>query len=259
MDEHKSEEQSKKIKIYKTIVKPKDIESLPIIEIARKYPPYSWKKLFEDADDEINLISRNIDNFEKDNGKSLPLRRDVFKAFELCDRRDIKVVIFGQDPYHQLLSNGLPRAQGLSFSVSKKDELPSSLRNIYKEIKNDVGIDNSNKHGDLSSWARQGVMLLNACLTVKPSEALSHKKIWDPFIKKALKDISEANPKCIYVFWGGRAKALIKMLVGNQIKLQAAHPSGLSAARGFFECKHFSKINEILRSQGKKEINWEVD
>src|SRR5690606_19127370 len=159
-----------------------------------------------------------------------------------------------QDPYHQVMYNGKPRAQGMSFSVSKDDSIPSSLCNIFKEINDDLGINN-NTHGDLSCWARQGVLLLNSCLTVKPCEAGSHNKdLWMGFIDRVLKYIARINPKCIYVLWGAWAKHIKPMIEGKPHILESTHPSGYSARKGFFGCKHFSRINEILIEEGKEEI-----
>lgn len=244
------------IKVNRIIKKPDNIEDLTIIEIARKYPPLTWMKLFKYADPELELISQILESIEKDGKVFFPLKKDIFKAFELCPRSKIKVVIFGQDPYKQLLPTGKPRAQGLSFSADKNDAIPDSLQHIFKEIKDDVGISNYS-HGDLTAWAKQGILLLNIYLTVQPDEKEFHQ-FWGGFINKAIKDIAQANPNCIYVLWGGHARKLIKLIEGSPPLLTASHPSGLSCNRGFYGCKHFSKINEILRKQGKEEINWEI-
>ncbi len=248
----------KKIRVIRITRKPDNIEELPIIEIARKYPPPSWKDVFNYADDELELISELLDGVEKNQGKFFPKKVNLFKAFELCSRSKVKVVIFGQDPYHQMLYTGEPRAQGLAFSVSPSDSIPSSLQNIYKEIQSDVGISNF-AHGDLTHWAEQGILLLNTCLTVQPNQAGSHKHIWAGFINKVIKDIAQANSKCIYVLWGNHAKKLAKLIEGSPPVLESSHPSGLSANRGFLGCKHFSQINELLRAQGKEEIDWNID
>lgn len=252
------EPQKRRINVIRHIKKPDNIEDLSIIEIARKYPPPTWKNVFEYADDEIELASNILEDIESREGRSFPLRRDIFRAFEMCPRHQIKVAIFGMDPYPQILGDGSPRAQGLSFSVREDDQIPSSLQNIFKELKADLEIDNYS-HGDLSSWARQGVLLVNYCLTVSPGKPGSHKRLWIGFMDKVIKDIAQANKDCIYVLWGNEAKKLAKMIEGNPLLLTAAHPSGLSASRGFLGCKHFSQINEELIRLGKMPIDWHIN
>jgi len=248
---------TRKIRIIRNVQKPDNIEKLSIIEITRKYPPPTWKDVFKEADDELELISELLGDKEKVDGTFFPRKADLFKAFELCPRNSVKVVIFGQDPYHQMLYTGEPRAQGLSFSVGRTDVIPSSLQNIFKEIKSDVGIDNYS-HGDLSCWAKQGILLLNTCLTVQPNQAGSHKHVWAGFIDKVIKDIAQANQDCIYVLWGNVAKKLSSSIEGSPPILESSHPSGFSYTRGFKGCCHFSQINEILRNQGRTEIDWSV-
>lgn len=245
-------EKKRRIRVIRKRTKPKNIEDLSVIEICRKYPPATWEEVFKQADDELELVSSILDNEDE----YYPLKCNLFRAFELCPRHKVRVIIFGQDPYHQIQYNGEPRAQGLSFSVSENDTIPSSLNNIFKEILSDVNVSNIN--GDLTPWAQQGVLLLNVCLTVRPQEAGSHKKIWLGFIDKVLKDIAQVNPNCIYVLWGVWAKSIRFMIEGNPSILEATHPSGFSANKGFYGCKHFSKINEILLELGKEEINWQT-
>lgn len=234
-----------------------DLNNESVFTISQKYPPVTWETLFvKKAKEELRLISSILDRREKNDGPYLPEKINIFRAFDLCPSDKVNVVIFGQDPYHQVLYDGKSRAQGLAFSVSKEDEIPSSLANIFKEISSDLEIDNDFQHGDLTYWARQGILLLNTCLTVQPHLPKSHGKFWLSFVKKVIKYIATVNKDCIYVLWGAEAKSLKKFIEGDPPILEAAHPSGLSFSRGFKGCKHFSKINEILKKQGKPQIDW---
>lgn len=237
--------------------RPPELNNESVFTISQKYPPIGWEILFnKKSKEELRLISSILDRREKNDGQYLPEKINIFRAFDLCPANKVSVVIFGQDPYHQVLYNGKPRAQGLAFSVSEDDEIPSSLSNIFKEISSDLGIENDFRHGDLTYWAQQGILLLNTCLTVQPHIPKSHGKFWLSFIKKVIKFIAVLNKDCIYVLWGGEAKSLKKFIEGNPPILEAAHPSGLSYARGFKGCKHFSQINSILKHQGRPQIDW---
>lgn len=236
----------------KVVERSYELNSCTVYELSQRYFPLTWEHLFtKKAKQELELISSILDKKEKNEGPYLPEKINIFRAFDLCRSDEIKIVIFGQDPYHQP-----GRAQGLAFSVSKEDEIPSSLSNIFKEISDDLDIPNDFKHGDLTSWAEQGILLLNTCLTVQPHLPKSHGKFWLSFIKRTIKEIAVYNKDCIYVLWGNDARSLKKFIEGDPPILEAAHPSGLSYARGFRGCKHFSKINEILKKQGKQEIDW---
>lgn len=191
---------------------------------------------------------------EKALGKTIyPPGREIFKAFELTPLDKVKAVILGQDPYH-----GYGQAMGLSFSVPDNVPAPPSLKNIFKEIEDDLGIRMSGKT-NLEPWARQGVLLLNAILTVEAGMAASHSKIgWEPFTDAVISCLSENCNGIVFLLWGNFArskKALID--TSRHYVLEAAHPSPL--ARGaFFGCRHFSKTNEILVSEGKTPINWQL-
>ncbi len=215
--------------------------------------PKSWilehKKHFdlESLRGPINYIR----NEYLQNKKIAPSTQNIFKAFELCTFQETKVVIFGQDPYFQ---EGL--ANGLAFSVNNHDSIPASLKNIYKEIKNDIGILH-NKNGSLETWALQGVLLLNSCLTVEVSKPGSHLDIgWENFIKEIIYILNKKN-NLVFFLWGKNAQKYMKYINSNShLILTAAHPSPLSAYRGFFGCEHFSKCNDYLKNNGIKEINW---
>ena len=172
-------------------------------------------------------------------------------AFDLCSFEDIKVCILGQDPYHQ---EG--QAMGLCFSVPVDIKIPPSLVNIFKELYQDLGIQKID--GDLTSWAKQGVLLLNSSLSVRESCANSHSKLWKDFTDNAIKYISDEREGIIFILWGTNAKSKKKFIDDNKhYILESNHPSPLSANRGgFFGCKHFSKCNEILLRNNKTQIEW---
>jgi len=190
---------------------------------------------------------------EKQAGKTVyPPGKLIFNAFDQTPFDNVKVVIIGQDPYH-----GPGQAMGLSFSVPKGIAIPPSLQNIYKELHTDIGMPIPN-HGDLTSWAKQGVLLLNASLTVREGEANSHAKIgWMFFTDAIIKKINDYQQKVVFLLWGkfAQEKALFISSEKHFI-LKAAHPSPLSAHNGFFNCKHFSKTNQLLVQSGKEPINW---
>ena len=181
-----------------------------------------------------------------------PPAGQIFNAFNTCPFNNVKVVILGQDPYH-----GPGQAHGLCFSVSDGIQFPPSLQNIFKEITSDLGIP-APKTGNLTRWAEQGVLLLNATLTVRASQAGSHQgKGWEEFTDAVIKTISEKAENVVFILWGSYAikkKALIN--ASKHCILTAPHPSPLSSYRGFFGCKHFSQTNTYLTSKGKQPIEW---
>lgn len=181
-----------------------------------------------------------------------PPGKEIFHAFDGCDFNDAKVVIIGQDPYH-----GPGQANGFCFSVHDGVKIPPSLVNIFKEIKQDLGkpIPTS---GNLERWAKQGVLLLNATLTVRASSPGSHQnKGWETFTDAVIKKLSKEKENVVYLLWGAYAQKKGEIIDRNKnLVLMSAHPSPFSADRGFFGCKHFSKTNEYLKSKGLKEIDW---
>ena len=183
-----------------------------------------------------------------------PRKDEVFKAFRYTPYHNVKVVILGQDPYH-----GDGEAEGLSFSVPKNIKIPPSLINIYKELHNDLGITPPN-HGNLSSWAKEGVLLLNSVLTVIKDHAASHEGLgWETFTDNVIKLINEKDTPVVFILWGKFARSK-KKLIDNPIHLviESAHPSPLSAYNGFFNSHPFSKTNDYLISKGIRPINWEI-
>lgn len=181
-----------------------------------------------------------------------PEEKNVFRALELTPFESVKVVILGQDPYH-----GFGQAHGLSFSVQKGTLLPPSLRNIYKELQEDLGGELSTE-GDLSHWAKQGVLLLNTVLTVEEGNANSHKGMgWERLTNRLIESLNELNHPVIFILWGKPAQDKEKLITNpSHVILKAPHPSPLSAYRGFFGSKPFSKVNEILIQQGQTPIRW---
>jgi len=191
---------------------------------------------------------------QADAGKVIyPKQQDRFNAFNFTEIDNLKVVILGQDPYH-----GEGQAHGLSFSVPDGIKIPPSLRNIYKEIGDDLGRSILPESGNLTGWAKQGVLLLNSVLTVEQSKAASHSnKGWEQFTDNVITHINQNCEGVVFLLWGSYAIKKSKMLDHNKHHvLTAVHPSPLSAYRGFFGCKHFSKTNFLLKSQGRSEINW---
>lgn len=208
------------------------------------------------------------DEFEKDYYKKLrgflaqeyktktiyPNMYKIFEALKLTSYKDTKIVILGQDPYH-----GPNQAHGLSFSVEKGVQTPPSLLNIYKELKSTLNCYIPN-NGNLTSWAKQGVLLLNTSLTVRAGEANSHRNIgWEIFTDKIISLLNEREEPVIFILWGKNAKDKVKLIDTNRhYILTAAHPSPLSASRGFFGCNHFEKANDILKNLNKEPIDWQI-
>lgn len=213
--------------------------ALQLQEETRK--PY-YKKLYETVVKEYKTT------------QVFPPSRDLFKAYELCPYHKVKVVILGQDPYHNV-----GQAQGMSFSVPKGIPLPPSLQNIFKEIRDDLSILEPDC-GDLSYWAKQGVLLLNTVLTVRAHQAFSHRGIgWEEFTDATIRAIEEKEDPVVYILWGTPAQKKRSMIrQKKRLVLTAPHPSPLSAYRGFFGSKPFSKCNAYLRKEGVEEIDWQL-
>ena len=186
--------------------------------------------------------------------KFFPPGKHIFRAFEKTPFDAVKVVILGQDPYH-----GPGQANGLAFSVSREVPLPPSLKNILKEIHDDLGLPASDfRHGCLDTWADQGVLLLNSVLTVEQNRAGSHqKKGWEIFTNRVIDLLGESERKIVFLLWGSDAQKKGDLVDKRKnLVLAAPHPSPLSAHRGFFGCKHFSKCNNFLKSEGEEPISW---
>ena len=217
-----------------------------------------------------NWFEKLKDEFEKDYFKKLqeflaveynnhtiyPLAENIFNSLNYCKFEDVKVVIIGQDPYHNF-----KQAHGLSFSVEEDIAKPPSLLNIFKELESDLGCYIPN-HGNLTKWAKQGVLLLNSVLTVEAHKANSHKgKGWEEITTKVIDLLNDREDPVIFLLWGGSAKAIGKNInTKKHFVLTAVHPSPMSANQGgWFGCKHFSKTNEILKNLGKTPIDWQIE
>ncbi len=215
----------------------------------------SWKEALKDEFDKpyFTALAQELHREKRAGEVIFPPGREIFKAFELCPLDKVKVVILGQDPYH-----GPGQAMGLSFSVPQGVSAPPSLKNIFKEIESDLGVRMSG-NPDLRPWAEQGVLLLNAVLTVRAGQPASHSRIgWQTFTDAVISLISERCEGVVFLLWGNyaRSKAPLVDRTRHHI-LEAAHPSPL-AKGAFFGCRHFSRTNEILTSEGKTPIDWRL-
>lgn len=215
-----------------------------------------WDELLHEEFEKPYYI--NLCNFlteEREKRNIFPPEEDVFNALRYTDYDDVKVLIVGQDPYHEK-----GQAHGLSFSVREGIPQPPSLKNIFKELNKDLGCYVPN-NGCLTKWAKNGVMLLNTVLTVREGEANSHKnKGWEHFTDKVIYCLNARKKPVVFLLWGANAKEKLSIINGKQhYVLSAAHPSPLSATRGFFGCRHFSKANAILTSIGETPVDWQIE
>jgi len=213
----------------------------------------SWYELLKNEFDKPYF--KNLQAFlddEYSHYEIYPSQDKIFNAINHVPLDKVKVVIIGQDPYHE------PRqAQGLSFSVPEDVNIPPSLVNIMKEIQDDLGIKCIN-HGNLQRWALQGVLLLNTVLTVRRGQANSHKdKGWENLTRKIIEIVGQRKDPVVFLLWGSYAQKYSELILPHHLVLKAPHPSPLSSYRGFFGCKHFSKCNEFLIKNNQKPINWE--
>lgn len=182
-----------------------------------------------------------------------PKKEDIFRAFRLTPYEKVKVVILGQDPYH-----GKDQAEGLAFSVKRGQRIPPSLINIYKELESDLEISRPD-HGSLTAWAEEGVLLLNTVLTVKEGRANSHAKSgWETFTDEVIRVLGKRKDPMVFILWGNHAKEKEKLIPRHHKIISSAHPSPLSARRGFFGSKPFSRTNDYLTEMGKAPVRWEI-
>lgn len=214
----------------------------------------SWKKVLEDefGKDYFKQLSQFV-RAEYQHAIVYPPPKNIFRAFDLCPFNTVKVVILGQDPYH-----GARQANGLCFAVGKEAPLPPSLQNIFKEIQSDFGKPLVHTSGDLERWATQGVLLLNATLTVRSGAAGSHQhKGWEEFTDAVVRALSDKREHLVFMLWGNYAKAKGAHIDRSQhLVLESAHPSPFSAHSGFFGNKHFSRANDYLEAHGIEPIDW---
>ena len=215
-----------------------------------------WKEILEEEFEKEYFVKlKETLEEEYKNYTVYPPTRDILNAFFLTPYSEVKVVLLGQDPYHQK-----GQAHGLAFSVNYGIKTPPSLVNMYKELHDDLGLYIPN-NGFLEKWAKQGVLLLNTTLTVRDSQANSHSGIgWQTFTDNVIKSLNEREKPIIFILWGNNAKSKEKFIDTNKhYILKGVHPSPLSANKGFFGCKHFSEANRILKNLGEKEIDWQIE
>ncbi|WP_425449223.1 uracil-DNA glycosylase [Dethiothermospora halolimnae] len=215
-----------------------------------------WKELLKDEfekDYYLNLRQFLINEYKTK--VIYPNMYDIFNALHYTDYNDVKVVILGQDPYH-----GPNQAHGLSFSVKPEVKIPPSLRNIYKELHNDLGCYIPN-NGYLKKWADQGIMLLNTVLTVRAGDANSHRnKGWEPFTDRVISLLNDREEPIVFILWGRNAQSKLKIIKNpKHYIIKSTHPSPLAAHRGFFGSKPFSKTNKFLKSIGRTPIDWQIE
>lgn len=206
----------------------------------------------------VKSYFKNLEEFlteEYSNQEVFPKQEDLFNALHLTPYSQVKVVILGQDPYH-----GPNQAHGLSFSVKPGVETPPSLKNIFKELQTDLGCYIPN-NGHLTNWAKQGVLLLNTVLTVRSGQAHSHRgKGWETFTDQVIAKLNEREQPVIFILWGKPAQSKLKLINTKRHHIiSSAHPSPLSAYRGFFGSRPFSKVNEFLKASGVQEIDWQIE
>lgn len=216
----------------------------------------SWLEVLQDEfkSDYFKKLKLFLLDEKKEKAIFYPPGSQIFNAFNLCTFDQVRVVILGQDPYH-----GPGQAHGLCFSVPDGIPQPPSLQNIFKEIKDDLGL-NMPSHGNLENWAKQGVLLLNSSLTVRQNKPGSHfGKGWEEFTDAVIKTISDKKENVVFLLWGSPAQKKGQVVDSKKhLVLKAPHPSPLSSYRGFFGCKHFSKTNEFLKSHQLKPIDWQL-
>lgn len=224
------------------------------IERVRLHPSWKGRLADEFSASYMAELRQFLSDRRRQGAKIYPPGPQIFNALDSAPFEDVRVVILGQDPYH-----GPGQAHGLCFSVVKGVAVPPSLRNIFTELESDLGIDRPG-HGDLSAWAQQGVLLLNAVLTVEHGQAGSHQgKGWESFTDRIVAELSAQRQHLVFFLWGSHAQKKGQVIDRDRhLVLQAPHPSPLSAHRGFFGCRHFSKANDYLQHHGLIPIDWRI-
>ena len=242
-------------------IQPNIKEDWTVMQIVQHCTPIGWEHVFSTAVPELQHIDHLLRTDETSYGSCYPRKEHLFRAFAMCPLSSIKVVIVGQDPYPSIQPDGLPVAQGMSFSIPKNVRVTSSLKNVYAELKRSIPGFIIPDHWDLSEWAYQGVLLLNSTLTIRPNDKNHpHKGWWDGFMRKILKTINDSNPHTIYMLWGKPAQAIKKLMSNKCVILEAFHPSGMASNRGyaFVGCGHFEIANRVLTRKGRTPINWQL-
>ena len=216
--------------------------------------PVGWDEIFQPYTGIIEMIESRL---RLESGKILPDPIDIFRAFELCNPEDVKVVIVGQDPYYTMGNDNKPTATGLSFSVRKGQPIPKSLKNIFAELKRDIEGFAKPSHGNLEYWAEQGVLMLNRALTVAKGNPDSHTNIWEELTSSVVCNLSSKYPEIVYMLWGRSAQKMVGSITNGEM-LEAGHPVGRNNKYKFQGCKHFSKANELLEEWGREPIDWVI-
>lgn len=241
-------------------------------EIARDHTPVGWENLFSKTIPQLQLIDNVLRSYTDGGEIITPPRHEIFEAFYSTPLPNVRVVIIGQDPYTgvtKIDGENYPIACGLSFSVRERCQIPPSLQNVFRELKNTVpGFQY--RSGNLRSWAEQGVLLLNSCLTVSlNNKSGGHKTLWNPFVQEAVREIISQRPNTLFVLWGGKAQQFVSS-IPIKYKLTAGHPSTLNTSNygtssSFLGCNHFNLINEYLQYMKEKKaehesvpINWSI-
>lgn len=229
-----------------------------LADIVKYRTPPTWEPAFQAAADDIADASETLAEDEKQHGRFFPDKKDIFRAFDMLPINQVRVVIIGQDPYPDTNANrAAPRATGLAFSEAKDDDISSSLRNVFRELKRSVPGFKDPTCGDLTSWALQGVLLLNYALTVRPGQPKSHERLWEGLVIRIIQLITQTRPKAVFALWGASAKKL-KTYIGTKHRIfEAVHPSGRAGTR-YAGSNNFNLINAALREQGEPEINWNI-
>ena len=227
------------------------------MDIVNKNPPNSWIQVFKECYKELERISQYLSDKEKAGVVVYPLKKDIFRALMLTPLDSVNLVILGQDPFPGTdRSTGKPIANGLAFS-SNGGRVPQSTQNIYKILQKTIPGFVTPNHSDLSGWAKQGVLLINTCLTLDEGSSASHKGLWSEFITRIINTIDKTNPNCVYLLWGNHAQQYANIITSKH-KLMTSHPSNQGFRFGFNESNHFNEANEILKNLGKEPINWNL-
>ena len=260
-EEPKKDDEAEKENIKMTATKSPEISSSapPKGELEMLFSEKTWLEIFAENEFQKSYF-KQLSAFLANEFKTqrvFPPKEHIFRCFNTLPIDKVKVVIIGQDPYHDT-----NQAMGLCFSVNKGIKIPSSLLNMYKELKSDLNC-RIPTHGDLSKWQSQGIMMLNTSLTVRAHNANSHsKKGWEQFTDKAIEKLAKARKNIVFLLWGKNAQEkekLIKRSGNEHLVLKSAHPSGLSAHRGFFGNKHFSQTNAYLKKNSIEPIDWQIE
>ena len=239
---------------------PKVSQDWSIVKIAKEAAPGSWRKVFDTAEPELRHISKILDE-EKKFGSYVPLKADLFNAFKYCPLELVKLIILGDEPYGsfiQLDGKQVPKDMGMSFSVRKGDTIPLPLMNIFKELRQSLGTEIPT-HGNLIQWARQGVLMLNVCLTITSGKSHARFPLWHGLLNRVFKAINVVNPNCIVLSMVSRnSQNISSMIPDSFVHHESVVPDAYWNDRCFSGCNIFKTINETLTKQGKTPIDWQI-